>query len=329
MTPLLLALSLVACGGLPADLGGSATSPDRTGDAPTLVGTLVHTAPVELRTLHEEVVAPGTTGALRQVHLRAPFTGVLVSLSASPGDQVRTGQGIGTLRSWESVAALEGATALRKEATGAEAVERAERALALARDNDVTRALEAPEAGVVVSLATGVGERLGEGDEIAVIAPASALVFRAGVAQPDLLRVAAGQTVSIAFPGRAQPLGGTLRGPLPDEGTGALTVPFRVDLHERLDPPVLGLFGEAHITVGERPDVLVVPRTAVLTDDFEGTTRIATLTPDGHAHWVDVRVGLHDGDVVQVEGVGLAEGQPVVVSGQVGLAEGGAVRVAP
>lgn len=319
MKGLLVALLLAACTG-PSRAPGDA--------APELRGTLVHTATVEVHTLRSEVVAPGQTDALRQVRVRAPFAGVLLRLRAVPGDVVRAGHSLGTLRSWESVAALKGAEALKAAATDDASRARAARALALAQQADVTWAVDAPESGVVLSVATGEGERVAEGDEILSIAPANALIFRARVAQGDLDRVARGQPVSIVVPGRAAPLTGVVHGALPQAEAGALTVPWRIDLKERLDPPVLGLFGEAHIVVGEHPGALVVPPAAVLTNDVTGTTRVATLDAKHHVHWVDVKAGLRDGDLQQVTGDGLKAGQQVVVSGQVGLPEGSLVRVA-
>ena len=312
---------LTACSGSSQSDGGGGDA----ASAPS--GTLVHVAPVQVQTLHEEIVAPGATDALRQVHVRAPFAGVLLTLHAAPGDQVRAGAPLGTLRSWESEAALRGARALQAEARDADATARADRALTLARQADVTWPVQAPEAGVVLSVSTGECERLAEGDAILAIAPAGAIDFRARIAQADQGRLAPGQPVRIVLPGRAQPLEGKVHGPLPEATAGALTVPWRIDLAKRLDPPVLGLFGEAHVVVGEQPGALVVPPDAVLTDDVTGTTRVAVLDGD-KAHWVDVQAGLRDGDRQQISGEGPKAGQQVIVSGQVGLPEGAPVRVA-
>jgi hypothetical protein len=73
----------------------------------------------------------------------------------------------------------------------------------------------------------------------------------------------------------------------------------------------------------------VVPRAAVLRDDITGSTRVATVTPDGKAHWIEVRTGLSDGAVTEILAHALVVKQAVIVSGQTGLPEGAAVVVQP
>jgi multidrug efflux pump subunit AcrA (membrane-fusion protein) len=305
--------------------------PDAEADAPVaaeMEGTRVQVARVETRVLHEVVTAPGRTAALREIHVRAPFSGTLAGLSVVAGSVVRERQVVAVLRSSEAIAAWAGASSLRASAKSESEIAEAERAIALAASSDVRWPLEAPEPGVVLELAAGPGDQLSEGDDVLTLSPAGALYFEVRLSQQDVRRVHDGASAEVRLASKDEALEAVVRGVLPSADADALDVPVRLDLAQPLDPPVIGLFGEARIVVREESDALIVPKAAVLTDDIEGTKRVARVS-DGKAHWIDVRTGATEDDVVQVEGAGLAAGDDVIVSGQVGLPEDAPVRIAP
>ena len=307
-------------------------APDAEADAPPAAveteGTLVHVARAETRALHEVVTAPGHTAALREIHVRVPFSGTLATLPVVVGSTVRERQVVAVLRSSEAVAAEAGARSLRANAKGESEIAEADHAVALAVSSDVRWPLEAPEAGVVLELAAGAGDQLSEGDAVLTLSPAGALYFEVRLSQQDVVRVHEGASAKIRLASKDQDLDAVVRGMLPSADADALDVPARLDLTQPLDPPVIGLFGEARIVVREEPVALVVPTDAILTDDIQGTKRVARVS-DGTAHWIDVRTGVAEADLIQVEGSALAAGDDVIVSGQVGLPEGAPVRIAP
>ena len=81
--------------------------------------------------------------------------------------------------------------------------------------------------------------------------------------------------------------------------------------------------------MAERRGALVVPAAAVLRDDVYGTSRVAVVLPDGTARWVQVTLGIEQGDAVEITAPALAVGTPVIVAGQVGLPEGARVQAQP
>jgi multidrug efflux pump subunit AcrA (membrane-fusion protein) len=105
-------------------------------------------------------------------------------------------------------------------------------------------------------------------------------------------------------------------------------VPVRIDL--RLSDVVvpIGLFGTAHITVGARTDISIVPSAAILRDDVNGTARVAVVDSVGRAHWVSVAVGVQQGSSSEIASPRLASGTRVIISGQVGLPDGSRVTEA-
>jgi multidrug efflux pump subunit AcrA (membrane-fusion protein) len=308
--------------------GGVEPSPAAdAGDAPR--GTPVRVALVSTADLAEVVTGPGRTVAIVRQQVRVPFASTLVELRVTDGDTVRKGDVLGSIVSRESEAALAGAREMAREARKPAEKSDAARALQLAERNLVRLPLVSAVDGVVISHAASPGDRLSEGQEVLTLSAADSIVFVADVAQGDVTRVRPGEPVTIAFVGRTRTVPGRVHDALPAANPADLTVPVRIDFDAKdLRLPV-GLFGTARVLVGERRSVTVVPREAVLRDDVTGSTRIATVTPGGKAHWIDVRTGLSDGAVTEILDHALAVKQAVIVSGQAGLPEGAAVVVPP
>jgi multidrug efflux pump subunit AcrA (membrane-fusion protein) len=288
----------------------------------------VKVAAVQKTTLREIVNAPGKTSALAEQKVRAPFAGTLTELRVTPGDRVRRGQVLGTMVARESDAALSGAREMLRQATTPDEKRDAGRALALAEKNLVRRPLVAAWNGAVLSRAASAGDRLAEDAEVLTIEDSASVVFLADVSQSDLARLKPGQTASIELAGRAGALPATVHGVLPTANPADFTAPVRLDFGTGSAGLTLGLFGTAHATVAERVDVPAVPDAAILRDDVTGVSRVALVT-QGRAHWVEVRTGLRDAGRTEITEPALAQGQPVIVSGLVGLPESQPVLVRP
>lgn len=325
LAPVAVAAVLVcACGpGADEDATQTAAQP-----ADTSAATPVRIAIAHLATLRVQVTAPGQTDVLRQVHVRAPFTGVLTGLRATDGDRVAVGDTLGTMVSLNSEAALNGARAMLASATTPRDSADARRALALARANQIARALTAPEAGVVLRHSASPGDRLAEGDDVLQLAANNSSIFIADVAQSDAATVRAGQAVAIRLAAAATTIHGRVHGVLPAASSSAFTVPVRIDIGAAMPVPSVGLFGTATITIGREAGVLAVPTAAVLSDDITGVSRVAAVH-GGRAEWIPVTRGTEDGGEIAVTGRGLTPGDTVIVSGQVGLPDSTRVHVAP
>ncbi len=314
----LLLAALCACRGKGAQ-GAAAPAPEAPPPAVPVTAALVGRA-----TLTDVVSGPGHIGVMAQQKVRAPFTGTLVELTVGDGDRVVAGQSVGAVISRDSEASLAGAREMAREArTEAEKADAA-RAVALAERNRVRAPLRAASSGVVLSHAASAGDRVAEDQEILTIADASSVVFLVDLAQSDLTRVRPGQRVDIEIAGRVGTTAGIVHDVLPAANATDFTAPVRVDLSGLREIPPLGLFGTAHIGVGQRPDALVVPEAAVIRNDVTGVARVAVIR-DGKTHWVDVTTGTRTAAGIEILSPALPVGSPVVVSGQIGLPEGAAV----
>jgi multidrug efflux pump subunit AcrA (membrane-fusion protein) len=314
---------------------GALTCCHRAGESPAAsepassspAGVPVQISAVSRADLAETVSGTGHVVALVEQKIRAPFVGTLAELDVVDGDRVRKGQTLGVIVSRDSEAALLGAEQMVREAqTEAERTD-ADRALALARASLIRSSLKSPSEGVVLSHAASAGDRVAEDQEILSISAVDSLVFEADVSQADLPRVHPGQKAQVTLPGGAPAVEGVVHDVLASANTADFTVPVRIDLKKSFARFPVGLFGEARITVGERRGVPVVPPQAVLRNDVTGESRVATVTADGKAHWLEVRTGLADLTHIEIVSPVLAPGTHVVVSGQVGLPEGAPVSV--
>jgi RND family efflux transporter MFP subunit len=265
---------------------------------------------------------------MAQQKVRAPFAGTLTELSVVDGDRIVRGQTVGAIVSRDSEAALSGAREMSREAKTDPEKQDAERALALAERNLVRAPLRATADGVVLSHAATAGDRVSEDQEILIIADAASIVFIADIAQSDLSRVRPGEPASVDLAGRAGALAGSVHDVLPGANPADFTAPVRIDLRGLTAIPPIGLFGTAHITVGERRSAVIVPDGALIRDDVTGISRVA-LVKDGRVHWIEVTAGARDRSGTEIVAPPLSPGESVIVSGQIGLPEGAPVVAQP
>ncbi len=288
----------------------------------------VRVAAVVRATLAQVVSGPGRTTAFSQLKVRAPFPGTLTELRVIDGDAVRRGQVLGSIVSRDSEAALAGAREMRRQASSPAEQSDADRAVALAEKNLVRAPLLASADGRVLSHAASRGDRVSEDQEILVIEDAASVAFVADFPQADLGRIRPGEKASVEIGGRARPISGVVRTLLPSANPADYTAPVRIDFQGAESQLPLGVFGTARITVGRRENVLVVPEAAVLRDDVTGVSRLAVVQ-EGRAHWLVVTTGAREAGRTEILSGRLAEGDRIVVSGQVGLPDGSPVSVQP
>jgi membrane fusion protein (multidrug efflux system) len=311
-------------------LGGCHRSTPASHEAGTDDASIpVRTAVVSKQTLEVVVSGPGRTDAIEQQKINAPFRGTIKRLLVVDGDHVKTGQVVGTILAQNSEAAIVGARAMVSAAKNPGEKQDAERALELALAGAVTAPIRVPESGVVVSHGASEGELVSDQQPILSIAATDSIVFVASIAQTDLARIRTDEGAVVDVAANRDPLHGTVHGILPSASTKDLRAPVRIDFAPPQTGLQLGLFGTAHIVVDRKVDALVVPTSAVLRDDVQGTTRVAFVDASGRAHWRTVTTGITQGDKTEILSPPIAVGERVIVEGQVGLPEGASVASSP
>jgi RND family efflux transporter MFP subunit len=202
-------------------------------------------------------------------------------------------------------------------------VDQAQAALDLARSQLKELTVVAPVAGVVADRFLVVGSIASPTTPIvSVAAIATEITFN--VEESQLGRVQPGQTAHIAvtaYPG--EPITGkiTLVAPTIDQKsrTGQVKVVPDADQTGKLRP---GMFAQITVEAEKRPNVLVIPRSALL----PGTPAQVFAIENGVVKKIQVETGLQDRDQIEVT-KGLKDGDQVVIDA-VNLRDGDRVAVA-
>lgn len=186
--------------------------------------------------------------------------------------------------------------------------------------------VRAPVAGTVIKVNVNQGDRVKADTGALLLSTGQAVVVPLGVEPEDARRIRAGMPVTLksAFDAtlHVQAAVGSVHGMVnPKTRLLDVIVPIPNQSSSRF---VLGSMVEGSIEL-QRADVLAVPRQAVLSD--RKGPYIFTVVR-GRAKRIDVSTGLTARGLVQVTGSRLRAGEPIVVLGNYGLADGMAVREA-
>jgi RND family efflux transporter MFP subunit len=187
----------------------------------------------------------------------------------------------------------------------------------------------APFAGTVAAVNITPGEFASasasatDGAAIVLLTP-ERVVLMIDVNETDYPNLTAGQGGVALFdglPGRPYPFSITKIGLTPTVTQGVVTFQVEADLAIIGDAPrpAPGMNARGQLTVGSKPDVLVVPPRAIRR---RGTEQVVDVRKDGQVQEIVVTTGLSDTTNVEVL-TGLAEGDVVVVP-SVGAGPGGA-----
>ena len=263
----------------------------------------------------------GETATLRTVRLASPVTGRVTFLPVHPGDRVTANAVAARVLPIENEAAVHGLGVMRD----GNALDPAERPLAerLVRDlanRDI--AVRAPFAGIVADRLRNPGEQVAANDVLLELFDPSSMVVLAQVPLQAASTVQPGQAVEVRVGGTR--VEGKVATVLPAVTPQSLTVPVRVALSGPL-PPLLHAATECDITTSERPDALLIPRTALRSSEDETHGSVVVIA-DERASYRPVRLGLRDADHIEIV-EGLAPGELVAADGGFTLPDG--ARVAP
>ena len=314
---LLAALLIGACG--------------RRSDAPEDSASRLHPSvrvvAIESRVFRGGIGAPGQWKAATETVIQAPFDAIVDSIRVHPGDRVTRGEVLGWWRTYESVAAVRGAQLLLEQARDSTARNEARRAVRDAEASVVRVPIESPASGTVVRRAADDGSRLSAGAEALALVAENALVFEARI--PGWLRseVSPGLEATIDE-GGATPTPARVWTILPaTAGDQSALVWLRPEAGTAR--PEIGRFGTASLVARHPTRALAVPDSAVVEDDLTGRHRIAVVDSTDRVAWIDVGLGVREGETRAVDGAGLRPGLRVIVEGQRALLAGTVVSVEP
>jgi RND family efflux transporter MFP subunit len=186
--------------------------------------------------------------------------------------------------------------------------------------------IRAPFAGVVTKRYASTGSMIQAG-----IASQTQAMPVVKIAQNNLLRlilpvpvndvagVKDGQAVDVNISSLGRTLQGTVTRSADSVQTETRTMDTEVDVQNRDDSVVPGMYAEVHLHLAARPDVLSVPLDAV--DGLGTSVEQAYVVRDGIVHLVTVKTGLQTPNRLEILS-GLQEGDTVIVGRHTGLSDG-------
>lgn len=307
------ALALTACG-----------TPEAAAPAAAPPPVAVRVAAVRRGPIAATVAASGETVALTAVRIASPVSGRVTALAAHAGDPLAAGAVAARVMPQENEAALHGLRVL--DEAGALRPDERPAAARLAREvaaRDIP--LRAPFRGIVADRLRNPGEQVAPSDVLLELFDPRSLVVIAQVPAIQAAAVHPDDAVAVRIAGAEST--GRVAMVLAAVSPQSLTVPVRIRLDAPPHPPLLHAAADCRITVAVHAAALLVPRAALLTDDGLGDGTVM-LARDGVARLRRVRLGLRDGEAVEVDD-GLAAGDTVLVAGQYGLPDGAAVAPQP
>ena len=176
-----------------------------------------------------------------------------------------------------------------------------------------TLAVRAPFAGTIVERAAVRGEVVAPGQALLGLVDTRTMWARLDVPEAAMARIAPGQQVVLTLHAlRGERFSGRVGWVASQLDPGTRTLQARVELPNPEGRLRAHMFGAAHLTLGERPDALLVPRDAV---QWEGCCNVV-FVPAGPASFSARKVQLGGANDAQVEVLtGLSEGEQVVTTG--------------
>ncbi len=177
---------------------------------------------------------------------------------------------------------------------------------------------EAPLSGTLVHFTARLGESADTVTPLAEIVDLSRLVGTVHVPQREASSLHSGQAATI----NGVDAKVSYVSPQVDPLTDTVIVRLSPNSKGELEP---GGFITARIVIEEHADKLAVPREAVYTD-YDGKSTLSIVEGDTAKQKV-VKVGLRDGNFIEVESAGISEGMTVVTVGSYALPEETQVRI--
>jgi RND family efflux transporter MFP subunit len=186
--------------------------------------------------------------------------------------------------------------------------------------------IRSPIAGVITDRPLYPGEMASAGTPLLTIMDISQVVARAHIPQNEAVLLKNGDSASLTAPGLDQPIPGKVVLVSPALDPNSTTVEIWVQSKNPREVLRPGTSAQISMVARTLPDALAIASVALLTAQ-DGTTSVMVVGSDGKAHQQTVKVGIRDGDKVQVVD-GLQAGEKIVGTGAYGLPDGSKITTA-
>ena len=289
--------------------------------------------------------ATATLEAEKEAEILARVEGVIHSLQCEEGDLVDVGSVLLRIENDEYRLRLDQAEAnsanlrsrfdrvskmMEEELTTDEEFQTARSELAaaeadegMARLNVSYTSVTAPFHGKVIQRLVDVGQNVSVGTPLFVLADFDPLLARVHVPSKEFKKLAIDQTVTLILDSDRQRLQGRIKliSPIIDPSSGTIKITLEIPGYPPSTRP--GDFAEVQIVTERRTGRVLVPKSAVLSDQGEDVVYIAT---EGIAERRVVEVGFRDNDNAEIL-AGVEPGELIVIKGQRSLKHGDPLKI--
>jgi HlyD family secretion protein len=185
--------------------------------------------------------------------------------------------------------------------------------------------IRSPIDGVVTDRSLFAGETAAAGSSLVTVMDTSALLAKVHLSQIVAQRLKVGDDAMVTVPGVSEPVPAkiSLISPALDPGSTTVEIWLRID--NRKGTLKAGTPVRTSIVGRTVPAAVKIPLAAVLTAQ-DGSKSVMIMASDGTAHRKSVKLGIQDGEDVQViSGIGV--GDSVITEGAYGIDDGTKVKV--
>lgn len=276
-------------------------------EAVILARTPVTVASITHKSISETLEFPAVSIFTRKNTIRSSTTGIVESISAEPGEFVRKGQLIFTVKTLE-------ASAIGKSKP-------ADTSLVLKGLINIY----SPKDGVILTISHQNSDFIQEGDELAVLSDQGSLVF--SLETPFELRKYIEKTrlCYLRLPDSTL-IKGDILGRMPEMNTVSQTVSYYVKpvSSERLPQ---NLMATAIVNKTTRLNAQVLPRTAILGDETQTEFWVMKAINDSTAVKIPVIKGIENYNDVEITDPVFLPEDKIIVTGNYGLADTAAIII--
>lgn len=185
--------------------------------------------------------------------------------------------------------------------------------------------IRSPIDGVVTDRPLYPGEMAAAGTALLTVMDTSAVIAKAHIPQADAAALKVGDKGTMTVPGIADPIEGQVTVVSPALDPNSTTVEVWLEAKNPKQELKPGTSVQLSLTAQTVKDALVVPVSAVISA-ADGTTAVMLAGADGKAHQKAVKVGIRNGDDVQIlEGVTASD--KVVATGAYGLPDNTKIKI--
>ena len=185
--------------------------------------------------------------------------------------------------------------------------------------------IRSPIDGVVTDRPLYPGEMAAAGTPLLTVMDISSVIAKAHIPQDDAAALKVGDKGTMTVPGIDEPIEGKVTVVSPALDPNSTTVEVWLEAKNPKHALKPGTSVQLSVTAQTVKDALVVPSSSVITTP-DGTTAVMLAGPDGRAHQNAVKLGIRNGDDVQILD-GVTATDKVVATGAYGLPDKTKIKI--